>query len=423
MADKTLFVHAGGSKTGSSALQNFFYFNVSRLEHLGFAYENRYPVEHEHEIANANGRLLYDLMSSSTFADDDVDNLLLSYFGRCDNAICSSEFLAELNAGGWKRLYESSLRIGVQLKVIFYVRNVIPFFQSAYDQIIKRHGAHQLFDDWVTKAFWQHGRSLLRIATEMPRSNLQVVHYDQARAHLIRGFLDILGVDPSFRIDPRDQSRQVNRSLTQEERKILIAVNKALGAAYSMELSDLLIYANPDARGEPASYSQATVDLLQERFNPEVHWVNTYFFEDQPVVSVLPYSSGKNEPIVRLNEEEKQKNTVEKQVLNWAIEKLKTFRDETESLIAHAIRVAARSEAKDHPDLPADFDVLSYLLINRDVLHAGVDPIQHYLNYGRNEKRAYNYHFEPIPTPEDCASDSAPDVKTGTISESGEFKP
>jgi hypothetical protein len=417
MADKTLFVHAGGSKTGSSALQNFFHFNASQLKNFGFAYENRFPIEHEHEIANSNGRLLYNLISSSTFADDDIDTLLLSYFGRCDNAICSSEFLAELNVGGWKRLHESSIRIGVQLKVIFYVRNVIPFFQSAYDQIIKRHGAHQLFDDWVAKAFWQHGKSLMRIANELPRSNIQVIQFEQERNHLIRGFLDILGVDPSFSIDLRDQRRQVNRSLTREERKVLIAVNKVLGPAYSAELSDLLIYANPNARGEPASYSQATVDLLLERFNPEVDWVNSCFFGGQAVVSVLPCSSGKNEPSVPSNEEDELKNTVEKQALNWAIEKLKIVRNETESLIAHAIRVADRNEAKNHPDIPADFDVLSYLLINRDVLHAGVDPIQHYLNYGKNEKRAYKYYFESIPTQEDCASGSAPEINTGAISQ------
>jgi hypothetical protein len=409
MADKTLFIHAGGSKTGSSALQNFFHFNASQLESLGFAYENRFHIEHEHEIANANGRLLYNLISSSTSTDDDIDNLMASYFGQCDKAICSSEFLAELNACGWKRLYESSIRLGVTLKVIFYVRNVIPFLQSAYDQMIKRHGGRQLFDEWVLKASWQHGKSLQILASELPRSSIQVIPFDRVRTNLIRGFLDILGVDASFTIDPKDRSRQVNRSLTNEERKVLIAVNKALGAAYSTELSDLLIYANPNARGEPASYTQATADLLLNRFNPEVNWVNGNFFEGQPVVSVLPCESGNNALIVPSNEKDEQKDTIEKQVLDWAIKKLKTIRDETESIIAHAIRVADRNNAgKNHPDIPADFDVLSYLLINRDVLHAGIDPIQHYIDYGRNEKRAYKYYFEPVPDPTqtDCKADN-----------------
>lgn len=395
MADKTLFIHAGGSKTGSSALQNFFYFNAAQLKSLGFAYENWFLIEHEHQIVSANGMLLYNILSSSTSVDKDIDNLILSYFGQCDSAICSSEFLAELSAYAWQRLYESLIRLGINFKVIFYVRDVIPFFQSAYDQMIKRHGGHASFDDWVTKAFWQHGKSLQILAKELPRSSLQVVHFDQARTNLIRGFLDILGADASFKIDPKDQSRQVNRSLTNEERKALMAVNKALGAAYSTELSDLLIYANPNAKGEPVSYSQSTIDLLLERFNPEVHWVNHTFFDGQAVVSVLPYHSGKNAPTVQSGEKIEQANTVEKQVLDWAIEKLKTIRDEAESTIAHAIRVANRNEArKNHPDIPADFDVLSYLLINRDVLHACVDPIQHYIDYGKNEKRAYKYYFE-----------------------------
>lgn len=40
-------------------------------------------------------------------------------------------------------------------------------------------------------------------------------------------------------------------------------------------------------------------------------------------------------------------------------------------------------------DLPAGFDPLHYLLLNPDVLIAGADPVQHYLEFGKKENRKY----------------------------------
>lgn len=40
-------------------------------------------------------------------------------------------------------------------------------------------------------------------------------------------------------------------------------------------------------------------------------------------------------------------------------------------------------------DLPADFSVRAYLEYNKDLVEAQVDPIQHWLEYGRNENRKY----------------------------------
>ncbi|MGZ8933266.1 MAG: hypothetical protein ACXW04_00055 [Methylobacter sp.] len=391
MTHKTLFIHAGGAKTGSSALQNFFEINATRLESLGFAYENRLHIEHDYEIGSANGMLLYETLSFANPTDNEIDSLVSSYFGQCDNAICTSEYYAEFHRHHWKRLLESSLRLGVKLKVIFYVRNVIPFFLSAYDQVIKRHGEWREFDEWVLEAIWQHVTALRKIAEELPKTSIQVLHFDQARTSLLRSFLDVLGIDASFEVNPNDQGRQVNRSLTNEERETLITVNKALGAAYSQEVSELLIYANPNIRGEPAPCHNTTTELLLDRYNTEVNWVNNTFFNGQDVVSVLPISPEKNlskKPIIQLT----QNCDIEKRVLAWTLEKLKTLKDETEQTIMNAVNIATQNTSeKSHPDIPVDFDVLAYLLINRDVLHAGANPIQHFIDHGKREGRIYKF--------------------------------
>jgi SAM-dependent methyltransferase len=42
---------------------------------------------------------------------------------------------------------------------------------------------------------------------------------------------------------------------------------------------------------------------------------------------------------------------------------------------------------RDGPSLPAEFDSKVYLVINKDVAEAGIDPVQHYLTYGHKEGR------------------------------------
>ena len=44
-----------------------------------------------------------------------------------------------------------------------------------------------------------------------------------------------------------------------------------------------------------------------------------------------------------------------------------------------------------NPLLPADFDPLAYLIINKDLFFAGVNPQLHYLTYGIIEGRVYKF--------------------------------
>jgi hypothetical protein len=394
MNEKTLYIHAGGPKTGTTALQNFFEINFHRLEGLGFAYENRVNIKSEYEINSGNGLLLYETLSFKDITDIEIDSLVLSYFGQCNYAICSSECFSKFDARVWRKLLESSVRLCVKVKVIIYVRNFIPFLLSAYDQVIKQDGEWRLFDEWAVQDGFQHAslsKGLQIIAGELPRENIHVLHYDRLSSNLIRSFFDVLGINSSFEVDQNDQRRQVNRSLTNEEREALLTVNKALGNAYSQELSDLLINANPNALGEPIVYHKTTEKLFLAQYNNEVNWLNNAFFNGQSVVSVLPIDLEKTigkEPII----EPAHNSEVGKQVLNWALEKLKTIQGETENKLLYTLNYAVKNTTgASHSDIPADFDSIVYLLLNRDVLRAGFDPIQHFIIHGKQEGRAYKF--------------------------------
>lgn len=397
MTDRILFVHAGGSKTGSSALQNFFEINAAQLESHGFAYLNKVNINSDYQINSGNGKSLYKLLMAKTANDSKIDNLVLSYFGCHDKAICSSEFFASFQfaAQHWKKLFESTTRLGVELKVIFFVRNVIPFLQSSYDQGIKRHGLSKSFDEWVVDADWQHVKALRIIAKELPKSNVEVIHFDQQKPNLIKGFLDIPGINASFEINENDQKRQVNRSLNEKEREALKTVNKALGKTYSEELSNFLIYARPNIQGEPVFCNQKTTEFLLNKFNNDVDWVNNTFFKGQRIVSVLPIGADLSTLANKPDPIPAKKGSLETRLFNWAIKKLKTVLEGEHPLSPKMLKTliaAGRDEPKKlHPELPDDFNSLAYLLLNTDVLYAGLDPTLHYTQHGKQEGRPYKF--------------------------------
>ncbi|MCF8007931.1 MAG: hypothetical protein K9K84_11035 [Methylovulum sp.] len=388
--ERTLFIHAGGAKTGTSALQNYFEINASQLENIGFAYKNRLNIKSEYEITPGNGMLLYKSLCSTTCVD--IDALVLSYFGRCDNAICSSEFFSDIDAYNWKRLIKSTERLGISLKVVFYVRNVLPFFLSSYDQNIKRSGECRPFDEWVEKATWEHARTLRVIRNELHPLNVKVRHYDKIKGDLIRSFLDILGIHRSFYIDSTDHRRQVNRSLTNEERDILITLNKAGNMSHCSELSDLFVYTNPNIQEEMVLCNNKTIEALLVRFSNDVDWINTNFFDSQAITSVLSSESVKKFSEKKAITESVHHHNAINIAINWGLEKIKTVKEEICCSIWDTLNKSTQYDAAQFHrlDIPADFDPIAYLILNPDVLFAGDDPVHHFIHYGCQDGRRYS---------------------------------
>lgn len=388
MTEKTLWIHAGGGKAGSSALQSIFEKHHLQLRSLDIAYENRARTKGDFEISSGNGFRLYDGLSPPIKRESQIDDMVLRHFGEYNNALCSCEHFTTLGSSGWRELYRSSLRLGLELKVIFYVRNAVPLLLSGYDQAIKRTGESQTFADWVVTADWQHPGALRRLADEIPLSNLIVLSYDRNKENLIRSFLAVIDPDSKIEIHPDDQQRKVNRSLTNEEREILIKIN-SMGETFSAELSDLLIYKNPMAQREPAPVSEKLEKYLLQMHGHEADWINTTFFSGQPVVSVLPVRSNKPTATSVSGIDDPQHTDVQQIALSWAIEKLRTIK--TEATIRILDAAATKHSEIIQMGIPADFDPVAYLALNPDLVEAGVDPFRHFVDSGRNEKRRFKF--------------------------------
>lgn len=393
---KHLIVHAGGTKTGSTAIQNFCERHAADLLKHGYSYQNTTGITHSHQFTHGNGKSLFDALQTTTLPEAELDRIVSGYFGPCEHAICSSEYFENLWSDGWKKLWQSADRLNITITVVYFIRSAVPFLLSAYDQAIKHHGESGTLEEWSSQPVirWNHVDALRRMESQSERLNLKVLSYDLLRKSLLDNFFAAIGCS----LKPSDYKSEkgpqvVNRSLTTIEREILLEVNKSLGFIYSAEITDLLTQSAPDISTQPSAYSQSWLEDISRQYSEDVAWINERFGRGERLVDILPITAG--HPVRPLEPCQQTKQEVAEKVLQWALDKLKSMQHETQQkLIVRLHNTIANGMDVVYPDQPEDFNPLAYLILNPDVLFAEIDPAEHYYCSGRKEGR--NYSFDSI---------------------------
>lgn len=383
---KTLYLHIGGAKTGSTAIQNFLHFNKSQLESIGFSYNHSRSLSHDREINSGNGEsLFWKLLRNDS--DIYIDTLLLDYFGENNKAVCSSELLATLNTTHWLRLINSAKRLNVNLKVIFYVRNAVSFFISSYNQFVKR-GEYRSIETWIKNQSWQHLDVLKILYTFKNDIHYQILSYDQNSKSLIKSFIVALGIDHIINISNNEELKIVNRSLTNAEINTLQVINKTFGTLFSQELSDFFIYERPYAKSLVTFESVS--NFIHTHFVHEVNWINQTFFANEQIMFV--YSELVPE---KKHEDDNEDKSITLELLSrWIVNKLKNLQTTNmEMIVSELVSQFNAIDWKNanHPDIPKEFDPIAYLLLNIDVFQSSARPYQHFINSGKDEKRKISW--------------------------------
>lgn len=385
--ESVLFLHAGGTKSGSSALQSFLELNSDKLDSLGISYRNKAGISFEHEISSGNGALLLEALATSHANRTYLSEVVHSYFDGNAIAICSKEQFGELTPEQWSALADTCTQAGIRLRVVFYVRNVIPFIKSSYDQLIKRHGLDEDFEKWVAAAEWSHAKALRSMSAVIAPDEITVVSYESINKCVIDSFVELIGAEKlEIASNPT-----VNRSLTVVERDLLRTVNRHTGSVFSAELSDRMIYAAPHAQSESIEVGQAIEKQLEERYKDDIDWINRTFFAENSTVSLgrqhrIPDDSaaGVRHGGASANADPSYEQRTRDLVLTWALEKLSRARDSGIEQVASALARIDWHMAND-PLIPVGFDPIAYLLNNVDLIAAGASPFSHFLTYGQYE--------------------------------------
>ncbi len=160
---KTLYVHIGMAKTGTTALQYFLWENRGVLEQKGYCYPSMrlaYPdvatvneTRNGHFLVNdtwVNGSMEHDNLDAMMYRAgmDEVVRLFEIY----DNVILSDEGIwvatYKRRASLWEELLADGERNGFQVKIVVYLRRQDQYIASVYKQKLKQRTSYSNRETW-----------------------------------------------------------------------------------------------------------------------------------------------------------------------------------------------------------------------------------------------------------------------------------
>lgn len=232
MTNKTLYIHIGHYKTGTTALQSFLNNNASKLtKAYGVDYARQYCLHNKHSIYAFS--ILQDagvttLMHGYNKTENYL-NLWRDLFKRVRasaspvTVISSEEFI---RIGGFdaaaQRLTEiSRLKGEIDVKIIVYLRNPQDHLKSWYNQLVKMRISVSGYDTAILGEIegihYDYARALAPWVDSFGQENLIVREYfgsKKSSVHIFDDFMSIFsskpiknlaypGKDPNPRMDPR----------------------------------------------------------------------------------------------------------------------------------------------------------------------------------------------------------------------------
>lgn len=231
---KTLYIHIGTSKTGTTTIQTYCGINREQLKSKGVLFPIM-PYHYDRITENRNGHFLYATIYENGVRNKEKEKQVLKQeldyivdcFKEYDNVLLSEESIwwatATRRKGLWKYLQEHSQQNNYQVKIIVYLRRQDQFMMSRYNQIIKTDtgGGTQRFYEYFKdmngkyKCVMNYRQRLDYMAKFFPKENIVVKRFDRSyfyNGDLNADFLHILGVeiDDTFAELPKDENLAIS---------------------------------------------------------------------------------------------------------------------------------------------------------------------------------------------------------------------
>lgn len=383
---RTLIVHAGGGKAGSSAIQSALASSVTELSEIGISYSGAPAASSPYEISSGNGYSIFEALAKPDW-EARSSLLLESYLSGHSVGVCSSEHLGRLSEGNWHRLLSAASSISIDVKVVYFVRSPLDYIAASYNQAVKRGGEIRTIDEASLALPWHHHDELIILDRVFSDRKIKVINYDANRRNITDAFAyswpelhDVAGCLAKFR------STTVNRALSPFELEMLRRINALLGAASGTEISDMLIRDNPELHTR-TSLPENIAATLETKHTESLRWVNARFLRCGG--ENLKSRSGQCIEQADDTGHAQHVQHVQHLVLDWALNKMAARVNDITSIYERLLDIDWQHSS--NPKIPLDFDPVAYLLVNEDLLRSGTRPYAHYLSHGRVEDRQYTW--------------------------------
>ncbi|MEP3633926.1 MAG: hypothetical protein ABJQ23_20810 [Shimia thalassica] len=266
MASRTIYVHTGHAKTGTSYLQASLAISVDALASHGIAYPlSEAEIERVRTGGISSGNGMPDPNHLRTLIDRNDETLLIS----------SEALFPRMQFEGLLEVMQEAAP-EADFEMLLYVRDPMDHAVSKYQQQVKRGGSIQTFDEFLDS--YDHLRKVRNFIrrTENQGCSVKILNYSRHRNDLIASFEAMLNLPESVLRQP--QIGQINRSMTAGEIALQMAFNRNMGARVGYLVSDPLCEKLPEIRSERPRATPAALNTFLERMK---FLINEYGFDER----------------------------------------------------------------------------------------------------------------------------------------------
>lgn len=258
---KTIYLHIGTPKAGSSSIQNTLFNNIENLKRQGYLYPKT-------GLKLANHYFLADSIINPTINSEEIYTQLLKEFeeSKSNNLIISTERFHILETPEQIKILKNLLE-GYNIKIIIYLRRQDLFIQSAYGQQIrgqlsitiqdflkKKIPATKLLDYYSRLEMWSN---------VFGKENITVQPFERKQLGngLINNFFSFLEITDTQNFNLTEYEK-VNMGLNSYETELLRVLNKHnLQPAIIQKLKDYIISNSSHKTSDLLSYKEKTALL------------------------------------------------------------------------------------------------------------------------------------------------------------------
>ena len=388
MAKPLLFLHPGISKTGSTALQIYFVKHAAELLQYGLYYpdtDNTFSTVIESGLTSGNAFSLALLYQK--FADND-DQLRLetdkwiaklieessAYLFKA--VVLSCETLSSLTRGQWAIL-EDALNKHFDLHLITFFREPYSWVFSSWLQVVKRDGARGWLGvgepqrDWLALILPQ------MLSDRLLKKTVQL-RYEECKIDIIGSFFRAIDFPIPHSESFDKLTETTNLSLTDQELTLMLLTNRLTNgdSSFCRQFTGRLIGQSTS----PPCYF----------YSPEVDGKIDNFFIANGLARQYPCN--KRDPVVNSEKNWLETHPVDATLIESFFSELAVYYNKNVDPVTRALAKAnCYSQSAFRSQVPDTFNAIAYLLRNKDVLVAEIDPYQHYVLYGCAEGRRFDW--------------------------------
>lgn len=257
---RSLYLHIGHGKTGSSFLQSSFARSAKALR----AADITYPLPRNAEAAAEGGISSGNLRRFLDYQGAKKTNLFFSgegffpYFIIKQNQTILIEKIREISPD--------------RISVLLFIRDPVEHCCSSYQQGIKgRSNTRSLSREFDIYAVPRRVKSALEFCSELG-ADITVCNYSAEKKNILNATARWLGVDSALLSTP--PVGVVNRSMTRSEIALLLALNRRLEGRSRRVLADALCNGCPDIRADDMRPPLEEQEALWDRLSDDIAAVN-----------------------------------------------------------------------------------------------------------------------------------------------------